>query len=365
MNDMTGVEDVREAIRRRSRELGLVGLWDIVHEVELAEPKKSFQPCLWRWQDIRPLMIDAARHVPLAESDRRVLILSNPGVFPKHHSTNTLYVSASIYNGKEQATVHRHTPNASRFVLEGSGGYTNIEGEKCTMHRGDLIVTPNGTWHDHGNDGDDPVLWIDVLDLPLVESLSATQFEFDYREPAPAGGAPGPVSQFQAVSAPAEHSTNLYGTGGMIPTFLSHERGRSLGTPMLVYRWADAERSLERLRGYAGSPYDGVMVEYVNPVTGEPVTTTMAFSVQMLRPGEATRRHRHTSSTFYCCLKGRGRTIVNGRNFDWGENDLLVVPSWAWHEHVNLDSRNDAVLYAVSDSPAMKKLGLYREEAAA
>jgi len=361
MNDMT---DMREMIRRRSRELGLVGLWDIVHEVELAEPKKSFQPCLWRWDAIRPLMLDAARHVPLAESDRRVLILSNPGVFPKHHSTNTLYVSCSIYNGKEQATVHRHTPNASRFVLEGSGGYTNIEGEKCTMHRGDLIVTPNGTWHDHGNDGDDPVMWIDVLDLPLVEALSATQFEFDYRAPVPAGSDPGPVSRFQGVSAPVDHSTNLYGTGGMLPTFISHERGRSIGTPMLVYRWKDAEAALERLRGYPGSPYDGVMIEYVNPVNGQPVTTTMSFTVQLLRPGEHTRRHRQTCSTFYCCLKGRGSTIVDGERLLWGENDLFVIPGWAAHEHVNEDDSHDAVLYAVSDAPAMKKLGLYREEQA-
>lgn len=357
---MNSTTDARELIRQRSRELGLVGLWDIVHEVELAEPKKSFVPCLWRWSDIRPLMLDAARHVPLAESDRRVLILSNPGVFPKHYSTNTLYVSCSIYNGKEEATVHRHTPNASRFVLEGSGGYTNIEGEKCTMSRGDLIVTPNGTWHDHGNDGDEPVLWIDVLDLPLVESLSATQFEFDYREPASGG----PVRKYQSVSCPGEHSTNLYGTGGMRPTFVPHLRGKSVGTPMFVYRWKDAERALDRLRDYAGSPFDGVMLEYVNPVNGEPVTTTMSFAVQLLRPGEATRRHRHTSSTFYCCFKGRGRTVVNGETLEWGENDLFVIPSWAWHEHVNADSTKDAVLYAVSDAPVMQRLGLYRAEEA-
>ena len=347
--------DPKERIRTRSHELGLVGLWEIVHDVEVKEPKKNFVPAVWRWSDVRPLLLEAARDIPLAESDRRVMILSNPGVFPRHHSTNTLYVSASIYNGHEQATVHRHTPNASRFVLEGSGGYTIIEGEKCTMSRGDLIITPNGTWHDHGNDGDDPVMWMDVLDLPLAEFLSAGFFEFDLK-------VDGKLTQYQGVFEPVDHSRNLYGAGGMRPTFVPHVRGLSKGTPMFVYRWKDAAAALDRLRGYEGSPYDGIMMEYINPVTGEPVTTTMSFNVQLLKPGQALKSHRHTTSSFYCCLKGRGKTIVEGKEFHWGENDLLIVPTWAWHEHVNLDPDNDAILYCVSDEPVVKKLGLYKEE---
>ena len=352
-------ENIRDSIRRRSADTKLVGLWDVVNEVEVKEPKKAFVPHLWKWADIRPILIDAGASVPLAEADRRVLILSNPAVFPKHHSTNTLYVSCSIYNGGEQASVHRHTPNASRFVLEGSGGYTNIEGEKCTMHRGDLIITPNGTWHDHGNDGVEPVLWVDVLDLPLVESLGATAFEFDYYEAV--GGKPERKA-IQAVSAAADHSINLYGAGGLRPTFVSHQRGTgNRGTPMFVYRWAQTERALEAMRGYAGSPHDGIMLEYVNPLNGEAVTTTMSFAVQLLRGGETTRAHRHTSSTAYCCLKGRGRTTVGGTVMEWGENDMFVVPSWAPHFHANLDPGRDAVLYSVSDAPALERLGLYRE----
>lgn len=352
---MNAVVEPKEKIRQWSHQLGLVGLWEIVHDVETKEPKKAFVPAGWKWADIRPLLLAAGRDIPLAESDRRVMILSNPGVFPRHHSTNTLYVSCSIYNGHEKATVHRHTPNASRFVLEGSGGYTLIEGEKCTMSRGDLIITPNGTWHDHGNDGDDPVMWIDVLDLPLVEHLGASFFEFDFH-------GDGRLAQFQDVSLPKEHSTNLYGAGGMRPTFLPHVRGLSQGSPMFVYRWKDAKAALERLRGYEGSPHDGIMLEYINPVSGEPVTTTMSFKVQLLKPGQALKAHRHTSSSFYCCLKGRGKTVVEGKEYHWGENDLVVVPTWAWHEHVNLDPKNDAVLYCVDDEPVMRKLGLYKEQ---
>jgi gentisate 1,2-dioxygenase len=355
---MNTVTDIRDLIRERSRELGLVGLWDIIHEVEVKEPQQGYRPALWSWKDIRPLLLEAGRHVSLEESDRRVLILSNPGAPRRHHSTNTLYVSCSIYNGGELATVHRHTANASRFVLEGSGGFTNIEGEKCSMSRGDLIVTPNGTWHDHGNEGSDPVMWIDVLDLPLVEALGSSAFRFDYVEK-------GAVRKHQGVSQPAEHSSRLYAAGGLKPVFATHRRGDSLGTPMFVYRWQEAKRALEGLRGYEGSPHDGVILEYVNPVDGEPVTTTMSFSVQLLRPGERTRPHRHTASAFYCCLQGRGLTEADGQEFRWGENDLFVLPSWAPHRHVNLDSSGDAILYSVSDAPTLRKLGLYREEAVA
>jgi gentisate 1,2-dioxygenase len=360
------MSDIRALIKSRSKDLSLVGLWDVVHQVELAEPVKSYQPHIWYWRDLRPLMLEAGKNIPLSEADRRVMILSNPSVYPKHYSTNTLYVSCSIYNPGETAPVHRHTPSASRFVLEGDGGYTNIEGEKCPMSRGDLIITPNGTWHDHGNEGKAPVLWVDVLDLPLVEILGATQFEFDME------GEPGARSNSnekvkldrQPVTEPIGHSTNLYGTGGLMPTFVTHSRGRSRSTPMLLYRWEDTERALERLRNYAGSPYDGIMIEYKNPLNGEAVTPTMSFAVQMLRPDEHTRSHRHTSSTAYCCLKGNGKTIAGGRVLEWGPNDMFVVPSWTWHEHANGSASEDAILYSVSDAATLHRLGLYREESA-
>ena len=130
---------------------------------------------------------------------------------------------------------------------------------------------------------------------------------------------------------PIGHSTNLYAAGGLTPTFVNHQRGRSRATPMLLYRWEDTEKALNRLRQYEGSPYDGVMLEYTNPINGEPVTTTMSFLVQLLRPGEHTKRHRHTSSTAYCCLKGKGKTIVGDKTLEWGQNDMFVIPSWAWH----------------------------------
>ncbi|HUC62428.1 MAG TPA: cupin domain-containing protein [Alphaproteobacteria bacterium] len=357
--------DFHQSLRERSAKLNLVGLWEIVQSVE-GGGAQSFKPHIWHWRDLRPLLIDAGKHISLEEADRRVIILSNPGAVHRHHSTNTLYVSCSIYNPGEKASVHRHTPNASRFVLEGSGGYTTIEGEKCTMSRGDLIVTPNGTWHDHGNEGDAPVLWVDVLDLPLVENFGSSYFEFDYRElPAGASNSAEPIARkYQTVSRPDEYSRDVYGVGGLVPTFLEHVRGRSRGTPMFVYRWTDTHAALNRLRDYAGSPYDGIILEYTNPANGEAVTTTMSFQVQLLRPGERTQAHRQTSSTAYCCIEGSGTTTVGDRVFEWGPNDMFVIPSWAPHAHANGSTAKDAILYSVSDIPALKRLGLYREEPA-
>src|SRR5215470_670007 len=164
----------------------------------------------------------------------------------------------------------RGVASASRFTLEGDGGFTVVAGEKLRMSRGDLVLTPNGTWHDHGNDGSEPVIWVDVLNVPLVESLDATCFEFDYAEADPSNGTSPVPRTVQTVREPAEHSQNLYGSAGLMPLFISHRRGPTEHSPMFIYRWGTTRQALERLRDYAGSPYDGLILEYVDPTTGGP-----------------------------------------------------------------------------------------------
>jgi gentisate 1,2-dioxygenase len=231
------------------------------------------------------------------------------------------------------------------------------------MSRGDLILTPSGTWHDHGNDGREAVIWVDVLNVPLVESLNATRFEFDYAErDAQSNTGEAVPRTLQTVREPDDHSQLLYGTGGIAPLFVSRERGPTEHSPMFVYRWEATRRALERARGYAGSPCDGVIFEYVDPTTGGPVMPTMSFRCQMLRPREHTTAHRKTASTVYCVLEGEGWTEVEGTRFEWSCNDVFTVPGWLWHEHANAGT-GDAFLYTVTDEPTMKKLGLFREEA--
>ena len=353
--------DARAALRERNEAKSFIGLWDYFSEITDGT-SSPFVPHVWRWADARSLLFDALELVTLEQADRRAFILSNPGVFPKHFTTNTLYVAYQIVGPGETAAVHRHTPSASRFVLEGNGGFTVIEGEKCMMNRGDLILTPQGTWHDHGNDGSEPALWVDVLDLPLVEHLGAVHFQFDYTEADESTGKPT-QRRVQTVHAPDNHSDNLFGTSGLLPAYGSTERGKGLGTPKFVYRWSETLEALDRLTDYDGSPFDGVIMRYANPVTGGPTTDTMDFTVQALRPGQRTSTHRHTSSTIYCCLEGSGVTEVGDMRLEWGRNDTFVVPTWAWHRHINSDAKNRAILYAVTDSPIAKNLGLYREEA--
>ena len=352
----------RATLKEDTKALHLVEFWEQRADVELRAPRNKARPYRWRWSDIEPRLRVAATTVPIEECERRALVFANPGLDGKPYITNTLFAGYSLYNPGERAPVHRHTPSASRFVLDGDGGFTVVEGEKLRMARGDLILTPAGTWHDHGNDGERAVIWVDVLNVPLVESLNATQFEFDYSERDAQSNTGEAVNKtLQTVREPDDHSQRLYGTAGIKPLFVSHRRGPTEHSPMFVYRWEETRAALERLRDYPGSPYDGIIFEYVDPTTGDSVMPSMSFRCQMLRPGEETRSHRKTASTVYCVLEGEGCTMVDCVRLDWSRNDVFTVPGWLWHSHQNT-GRGDAFLYSVTDEPTMRKLGLFREE---
>jgi gentisate 1,2-dioxygenase len=352
----------RASLKQDAKSLNLVEFWEQRADVELLAPRNRARPYRWRWADIEPRLRVAAKTVPIEECERRALVFANPGLDGKPYITNTLFAAYSLYNPGERAPVHRHTPSASRFVLDGDGGFTVVEGEKLKMSRGDLILTPTGTWHDHGNDGQQAVIWVDVLNVPLVESLNATQFEFDYAE-ADAQSNTGEAipRKLQTVREPDDHSQRLYGTGGIKPLFVSRRRGPTEHSPMFVYRWEQTRAALERLASYEGSRYDGVIFEYVDPTTGDCVMPSMSFRSQMLRPNEHTLAHRKTASNVYCVLEGEGYTEVEGTRLEWRRNDVFTVPGWLWHEHKNTGGGN-AFLYSVTDEPTMRKLGLFREE---
>ena len=354
--------DARASLTSDAKALNLVEFWEQRADVELLQPRNKAKPYRWKWTDIEPRLRVAAKTVPIEECERRALVFANPGLEGKPYITNTLFAAYSLYNPGERAPVHRHTPSASRFVLDGDGGFTVVEGEKLRMSRGDLILTPTGTWHDHGNDGQQAVIWVDVLNVPLVESLNATSFEFNYTEKDEKSNTGEAIPRtLQTIREPDDHSQRLYGTGGIKPLFVSHKRGPTEHSPLFVYRWDKTRVHLEQLQEYAGSPYDGILFEYVDPTTGGSVMPTMSFRCQMLRPGEATRSHRKTASNVYCVLEGEGCTEVEGTRLEWKRNDVFTVPGWQWHGHTNT-TRHNAFLYSVTDEPTMRKLGLYREE---
>ena len=316
----------------------------------------------WRWSEIAPYLdkiAEIARSAdvsPIEFAERQQFLLTNPGLGGRLQVTSTMRCAVSIYNPGDVAPVHIHTPNASRTILSKRGGYTTIEGERCEAARGDLILTPNGTWHDHGNDGGEPVVWIDVLDFPLMEFLDCVWLDETY---------PGDTqgnSRAQKVTFPGSYSHTLYGRGGLVPGFVAHQRGFGRQTsPMFHYRGADVMEALAGLGQEEGDHYEAITLRFINPATGGSVFPTLDYRALMLRPGEATRYKRETASTLYIAIEGQGVTEIAGRSLDWQTNDIFVVPSFAWRRHIN-QARKDAVLYAVSDAPLMEKIGQYRAQ---
>ena len=319
-------------------------------------------PHRWRWVEIAPYLdriAEIARGAdvsPIEFAERQQFLLTNPGLGGRLQVTSTMRCAVSIYNPGDVAPVHIHTPNASRTILSDKGGYTTIEGERCEASRGDLILTPNGTWHDHGNNGAEPVVWIDVLDFPLMEFLDCV-----WLDEAFSGETQG-NSRAQPVTLPASYSRKLYGQGGLVPSFVAHRRGFGRDTsPLFHYRGADVREALAGLRQEQGDPYEAVSLRFVNPATGASVFPTLDYRAQLLRPGEATRFKRETASTLYIVMEGRGVTEMAGRIYDWQTNDIFVAPGFAWRRHIN-EGEIDAILYAVTDAPLIEKIGQYRAQ---
>ena len=260
-----------------------------------------------------------------------------------------LYSGLQVMHPGEVASAHAHSASALRFIMEGEGAYTIVDGHKMTLGANDFVLTPNGTWHEHGVSGDGtPCIWQDGLDIPLVNTLEANFYVVH------------PDLQ-QSVGYPVDDMTHTWGNPGLRPAGAEWSKGYS---PLLKYEWGPTYEALQRYgKATDGSPYDGVLMNYVNPVTGGPVMQTIGASMQMLRPGESTRAHRHTGSFIYQVAKGSGHSIIDGKRFDWKERDIFCVPSWAWHEHVNASASEDACLFTFNDLPVMHALGLYREEA--
>lgn len=351
----------RQELNRESKSHGLVEYW--LERAELEAPRQKAVPFCWRWADIYPLLKEAAKIVPVEEAHRRALLFVNPGMRPRPFITSTLYGACSLYNPGESAEVHRHMSSASRFALMGDGGFTSIEGEKCSMLRGDLIINPNGAWHDHGNEGAEPVIWVDVLDLPMAETMNSSYFDFDYAEASSQSNSSEPIKRrTQSITAPVDYSGRAYSTGGIMPKFLSHRRGKGFGSPMYVYRWQDTFNALQELRDFAGDPRDGIVVEYVDPVTGRSVLPTLSFRAQLFRPNDVPEWQRRTASTLFCVVEGYGRTELEGETLEWRRNDVFCVPSWHWYRNINLSADSDLILYSVSDSPALEKLGFFRSQ---
>jgi len=323
------VSDERlEAFNEKLRQRGIFAYW-----MRPDEGRKRPEPRIQRWCEMYPLLLEAGEVVGLGSETFRRNLAGYQVVMPG-----------------EKAAAHRHTASAMRFVVVGDGSaYTTTNGEQMFMEPGDLLVQPGWGWHDHTNLGNEPVIWMDMLDAALVHLL-----DVEFREEWPNG-------EQQPVTYPEGYFSQLY---GMVRP--ARVVGAKMETPPVTYKFRDTVRMLERMGAEEEfDPYDGVLLEYTNPVTGGHVLPTLGARIQMLRPGEATRPHRHTGSVRYQVVSGQGVSTVDleePKELDWEEHDQFWIPSWRWHQHRNRSATTPAILFSVSDFPQAEAFGFYREE---
>ncbi len=328
--------------------LSVIPLWQIETNLMSRQPRPEAVPWLWKWPDLYDLASRSGQLVPISRGgDRRAIALSNPGLKGKPFATSTMWAAVQWLNGHEVAPAHRHTAQAIRFIIDGSGSWSTVEGDRVFLERGDFVLTPPLLWHDHGSKSDERAIWMDGLDIPLNNFLDASFFE-----PYPA--------EAQEVTQVLNGTVLKYGVGQLRPAW---EKRSVEYPPMHTYKWADTERALNNLAQVAASPFDDVALEYINPQTGGSVMPSFTCWIQMLRPGIHTKAHRQVGSAIYHVFEGSGETIINGVSYQWEQGDFFVIPSWAWHEFRNHSADGRAILFSMQDTPTIVALNKYREEA--
>lgn len=318
-------------------------LWEVLGALVPAQPRSPARPHHWKYAELRGRVMEAGALISAAEAERRVLILENPALRGQSCITQSLYAGLQLIMPGEVAPAHRHTQTALRLVLDGEGAYTAVDGERTTMRRGDFIITPAWTWHDHGNLGPEPVVWLDGLDIPIVRLLDA-------------GFAEKGEAEFQSVTRPEGDALARYGAN-MVPVDFYQQPADP--THVFVYPW---ERTRNALKAISSSPPDGHFghkQRYINPATGRSPMPTMAAFSQLIPAGFETKPYRCTDGTVYVCLSGSAEAKVEGQTFRMQENDVIVVPSW---HSLQLHAGPETILFSFSDRPVQQALGLWREQ---
>ncbi|QFZ87703.1 gentisate 1,2-dioxygenase [Variovorax paradoxus] len=331
----------RRAFYDRIGEAHCTPLWEVLHGLVTKEPNTPCLPNLWQWQQLWPWLQESGRLISAKEAERRVLVLENPGLRGRTRITHSLYAGLQLILPGELAPAHRHSQSALRFMMHGSGAYTTVDGEQVTMSEGDFIITPSWAFHEHGNTTDEPMVWLDGLDLPIVEVLDA-QFRED--------GATEQVAQQHA-------GTNLARFGNTMKPI--GYKSRTKTSPLFWYPYARTREALEVLRNSEDPhPSWGHKLQYTNPVTGDWAIPTIGTCMQLLPGGFVGASYGSTDSTVYAVVEGTGRCVIDGRELAFGPKDVFVCPSWMRYR---LEADSDTVLFSFSDRPVQEALDLWRE----
>src|SRR6476660_3254565 len=337
-----GGQAAREAYYDRISKLDMAPLWVVLKDIIPEQPKTVCAPAIWRYKDVRPYVSEAGSIITAEEATRRVLVLENPLLRGKSRITQSLYAGLQLILPGEIAPPHRHAASAIRFILDGEGAYTQVDGEKTIMSPGDFVLTPFWTIHDHGNTSKTSMIWLDVLDVPTVNFFETSFYEhFD--------------DEKQNKRLEDQDSLARYGSG-VLPDGTDTSLNRS---PIINYPYAKMKPVLQRMMKTGDvDARHGARVRYANPFNGGWVMPTMGAHLAMLPKGFKGKDYRATDGTIFVCQEGEGTTKVGGETFEWGPKDVFVVPSWMKYSH---QTKKESVLFSISDRPAQEALGICRE----
>lgn len=342
LHEKPAMTNTRADFYGRMAEQNMTPLWEVLHTLLAEEPVTDAIPHKWDYDECRPYIMESADVISAEEAERRVMVLQNPGLKDRSSITESLYAGLQLIMPGEIAPAHRHSPCALRFIVEGTGAYTALNGEKAFMEVGDLILTPSWVWHDHGHEGDVPVVWLDGLDLPLVRGLSPV-FAESYPDPEFPQGRPT--------------GDNMARYGGNMRPF--GEKITSANSPVFHFPYTEIRETIETVsKADDIDARHGYKLEYINPNTGGPVMPTIATYMQKLPKGFAGEIYQTTAAWVYSCVEGSGRTHVGDQTIEWKARDTFVVPAWYEHRH---EADDDSFLFSFTDQPVHEKLGLFRD----
>lgn len=335
-----------ERYHERIAEQHMAPLWQRLGGLLTPEPIVESVPHLWNYDGLRALALESADLITAEEAERRVLLLENPGLPGSSAITESLFAGLQIVMPGEIAPSHRHSPAALRFILEGNGAYTSVDGERLPMHPGDLIVTPSWSWHDHGHEGTGPFVWLDVLDLPTVRNSGAIFFE-EYAEVR------------YPESRPPDDNLYRYGTN-MAPAGVTAPR---TACPLRTYPYARTREALEHLKQRSElDSCHGLKMEFIDPTSGQSAIPTISTFMQLLPAGFATSPYRSTEGAVFCVVEGSGTVTIENRDaqieFRYAPRDIFVVPCW---QSYAVTAAEESIFFSTSDRVIQQKLGIWRE----
>jgi gentisate 1,2-dioxygenase len=316
-------------------------LWDRFRTLTPIRPQAKDPPLIWRWRDIEPFSERAVSEVPIDDVERRALILVNPSFGGATVTTSNLIAAFTVLDPGDRARPHRHTFAAVRFATRADGAATIVNGRRCEMHEGDLILTPPMCWHGHINESHHRIIWFDAANIPLIRDLDANFFE------------PGDAASNEFWQAD-QGDESLWTEAGMVGADLAPAPAHS---PKYRYPGAATRRLLAAL---PAGPDGARTVRYTNPATGGAVMPALDCYAVRLEHGKPTRPKRTTCNMICLVVAGAGRSIVGEHTFEWSQHDVFSIPHWNWASHEARDG--DADLFIVSDRVAFERLGLLREE---